>query len=316
MSNNLVTVKSRSFQERLITAIRAAIPSALRTGWWMIRLTLIVSFVVTLLQYLGVVGWLSQWLSPAFQLIGLPGESALVFISGYCVNIYSAIAVIVTLDFSVRSITILAVMCLCAHNMFIETAVQKKTGSSAIRIVLVRTLSAFILAFVLNLVMPENGTIIAAQEHTVSNADIWSILGSWAISAGKLMVKMMVLILSLNILQRVLSEFGVIRLLSKGLKPVMLFFGLPIKTAFLWIVANILGLAYGSAVMIEEREQGKISKEDADLLNHHISISHSNLEDVILFVSVGALLWWMLLFRWAMSAIIVWLRRLELAVKN
>lgn len=68
----------------------------------------------------------------------------------------------------------------------------------------------------------------------------------------------------------------------------MAFFGLPAKTAFLWIVANTLGLAYGAAVMIDETESGKITKKDVDLLNHHISISHSNLEDVFLVASVGA----------------------------
>ncbi len=112
---------------------------------------------------------------------------------------------------------------------------------------------------------------------------------------------MFILILSLNILQRLLAEFGVIRKLSKILRPVLKIFGLPAKTSFLWIVANILGLAYGAAVMIEETELGKISPEDADLLNHHIAISHSNLEDVCAFLSIGASLGWMLDFPMAVS---------------
>jgi hypothetical protein len=91
----------------------------------------------------------------------------------------------------------------------------------------------------------------------------------------------------------------------------MLFFGLPAKTAFLWIVANTLGLAYGAAVMIDEVEAGKISAEDVDLLNHHISVSHSNVEDLLLFTAIGGILPWMLLSRWAMSLVLVWERRLE-----
>jgi spore maturation protein SpmB len=122
---------------------------------------------------------------------------------------------------------------------------------------------------------------------------------------------MLCLIFGLSILQRLLSEFGVIRLLSKLLSPLLLIFGLPARTSFLWIVANVLGLAYGSAVMIEEVEAGKISAEDADLLNHHIGISHSNLEDVLLLCAIGALFWWLLLSRWAMSVILVWERRFE-----
>ncbi len=114
---------------RIIGAVKSAVPPALKTAWWMIRLTVIVSLTVTLMQYIGVIDWLSDVLNPLFNLFGLPGESALVFISGYFVNIYSAVATAVTLELNLRSITILSVMCLCAHNMIIETAVQKKTGS-------------------------------------------------------------------------------------------------------------------------------------------------------------------------------------------
>jgi hypothetical protein len=122
---------------------------------------------------------------------------------------------------------------------------------------------------------------------------------------------MVTLIFGLSIMQRLLSEFGVIKLLSKLFRPLLMIFGLPARTSFLWIVANVLGLAYGAAVMIEETEARKISPEDADLLNHHIGVSHSNLEDLLLFYAIGAFFWWMLLSRWIMSIILVWERRLE-----
>ena len=122
---------------------------------------------------------------------------------------------------------------------------------------------------------------------------------------------MTVLIFSLSIMQKLLSEYGVIRFMAKGLRPVLAVFGLPAKTAFLWIVANILGLAYGAAVMIEESKSGKISKRDIDLLNTHIGISHSNFEDLFLVCSIGGV-WYIILFtRWVGSFILVWEQRLE-----
>jgi hypothetical protein len=96
----------------------------------------------------------------------------------------------------------------------------------------------------------------------------------------------------------------------------MLFFSLPKKTTFLWIVANTLGLAYGAAVMIEETEQGGLTKIESDLLNHHIAISHSNLEDLLLFVAIGASVWWLMIVRLFLAFIVVWLRRLELHFKH
>ncbi|MDD4142435.1 MAG: nucleoside recognition domain-containing protein [Bacteroidales bacterium] len=304
-----------SVKQRIYTTVKDVMPRALKTAWWLIKLTVIISFVILLLRYFGVIDIISTFLSPVFRYVGLPGEAALAFVSGYFVNVYSAIAVMTSLQLDIRSITILSVMVLCAHNMITETAVQKKTGSSALRIVLVRTLSAVFLAFILNLIMPAgSGRAVASGETTAAvgvTLQFSDMLLQWLISTGKLLLKMTALILTLTILQALLSEFGVIRWLGRQLKPLMLFFGLPANTAFLWIVANTLGLAYGAAVMIEETQKGNITKRDADLLNHHIAISHSNLEDLLLLTSVGGLCWWMLLSRWAMSLILVWERRLE-----
>jgi hypothetical protein len=305
---NKSNLRNQSIKDRAVNATKSAINPALRTTWWMVRLTVIVSLAVTILQYFGIIAWLAKLMNPLFNLVGLPGESALVFISGYFVNIYSAIAVAVTLDISLRAVTILAVMCLCAHNMIIETTVQKKTGSSALQMVLLRTGAAFVSAFVLNWIMPAND--IAATHSVSDTLTLNEIAMNWLKSTAGLVIKMSALILSLNILQRLLSEFGIIRILSKLLRPALKIFGLPAKTSFLWIVANVLGLAYGAAVMIEEVEQGKVSKKDADLLNYHIAISHSNLEDISLFLSIGANLWWMLITRWILAAIVVWIRRL------
>ncbi len=85
--------------------------------------------------------------------------------------------------------------------------------------------------------------------------------------------------------------------------------GLPPSTSFLWIVANSLGLAYGSAVMLEEVNQGRITKKDADLLNYHIAISHSNLEDLLLFAAIGVSILWMLIPRLIIAIVVVWGRR-------
>ena len=303
-------------KNRFITTVQSAIPPALATAWWMLRITVTVSFLVKILQYLGVVSWISDLLNPMFQLMGLPGEAALVFISAYLVNIYSAIAVIATLELSYRAITILAVMCLCAHNMFVETAIQKKTGSSAIRIVALRTISAFLMAFVLNLIIPESTAIAMSTASVPESAGLFAVFQAWGISMLQLVVKMFVLIMLLSILQRLLNEYGIIKWISTIFSPILKVFGLPEKTSFLWFVANILGLAYGGAIMIEESKQKRISQEDADLLNHHIAVSHSNLEDIILMASVGASVLWMLFSRWVLAAIVVWLRKFELKIKE
>lgn len=297
---------------RIARCVREVTPNALHTAWWLVKMMLGVTFGIMLLQYMGWLPWLSVHLQPVFSFFGLPGQAALAYVSGYFVNCYSAIAVAVSLHLDARSMTILAVMVLCSHNMIVETAVQKKTGTSVFRVVFIRTFSAFLLGWVLHRVLPGEG-----WAQVLETADVWqheafkTLLQEWAIKVVKVIVPMVLLVFLLTVVQRLLSEFGVIDFIARFLRPLMYFFGLPPKTAFMWIVANILGLAYGAGIMVDEVKAGHISLRDADLLNNHIGISHSNLEDLLLFTSIGAWLPWMLLSRWALSWCWVWERRLE-----
>lgn len=296
---------------RFLNCVKSARPSAFKTIWWLAKIMTLVSFVIMLLQYLGVIEWISYWMTPLFSHFGLPGEAALAYVSGYFVNCYSAIAVMTTLDLGTRAATILSVMVLCSHNMFVETTVQHKTGSSVARIVAIRTLSAFILAWVLNKIMPGSYETSSISDNVQEKLTFVAMLNEWFFRTLKNVIIMTVLVYLLTVLQKILTEYGIIEYISRFLKPVMIFFGLSPRTAFLWLVSNTLGLAYGAGIMIEEAEKGETTKEENDLLNHHIGISHSNLEDLLLFAAVGGAYLWMLLSRWAMSWILVWERRLE-----
>lgn len=302
-------------KEKILGCIRSVLPSTTRTCIWLLKITVGVSFAIMFLKYFNILPWFSNLLAPVFNGIGLPGEAALPFVTGYFVNVYAAISVAVSFDFDVRSLTILSTMVLSAHNMITETAVQKKTGTSAVRIVVIRTLSAFTLAFLLNKVMP--GEVVRTLGGgQVQDMEFMPLFKDWLRSTSGVVIKMTTLIYSLAILQKLLSEYGVIRWISRFLKYPLAFFGLPARTSFLWIVANTLGLAYGAAVMMEEVGSGNVTRRDIDLLNSHIAISHSNLEDLLLLTALGALWYVMLFSRWAGSFVLVWELRAEYYIKD
>ena len=304
-----------SNKDRIARCVKSVLPSTTKTCLWLVKLTVGVSFAIMFLKYFNILPWVSNLLTPIFNGIGLPGEAAFPFVTGYFVNVYAAISVAVAFDFDVRALTILSTMVLCAHNMITETAVQKKTGTSATRIVIVRTISAFTLAFFLNKLLP--GEVMAQLQGGYEQKPEFMVLfKEWLASTATVVVKMTLLIYTLAILQKIMAEYGVIRWISRFLKYPLAFFGLPARTSFLWIVANTLGLAYGAAVMIEEVESGKVTKRDVDLLNSHIAISHSNFEDLFLLSAMGAT-WYVLLFsRWIGSFILVWELRAEYYIKD
>jgi len=303
------TVDATSWQ-KVKGSVVEALPVALKTGWWLIRLIIPVSLAVTLLKFFGILAILSNFLTPLFSLIGLPGEAALVFLTSIFLNIYSAIAVITSLPFSGREVAILAVMCLIAHNLIVETAVQKKTGSKVWEMLAVRLGFSILAGLVLNLIMPETLGHAIKQSTLADESSLLLVLAGWAKSSVFLSIKIILLVSGLMILQRLLQAFGILAILSAGFKPILKPFGLPGRTSFLFLVANVLGLAYGSAVMMEETAKGSLSPEEADLLNYHVAISHSNLEDVLLFVAIGAPALWLLLPRLFLAAFAVWGARL------
>ena len=150
-------------KERIIGCIRKVWPVALKTSCWFLKIMLPVSFVVMLLTYFQVLPAVSAVVAPLFTRIGLPGDAALVFVTGIFTNIYTVIALLSNMDFTVREGILLAMMCLISHNYPVETLVQKKTGSVGWKMVLLRFTCSFIAAAVLNLILPEFAGRMIAQ---------------------------------------------------------------------------------------------------------------------------------------------------------
>lgn len=288
--------------------IKKVLPVALRTSVWFLKIMLPVSFCVMLLSYFNILPYLSSFAAPVFTLLGLPGDAALVFVTSIFTNIYTVIALMSNMDFSVREGVILAMMCLISHNYLVETLVQKKTGSSAVAMVVLRFTCSFIAAFILNLLLPDMGSRLAYQPAIALG--LTETLQNWLQNSLILSLKVVVIISVLMVVQRLLEEFGILKWLSSLLGPVMDVFGLPRPVAFLWLVGNTLGLAYGSAVLMDYAKQGRLTEKEADLLNYHLAVSHSQLEDPLLFAVLGLPVLWLIIPRIVLAIIVVWMRRL------
>lgn len=306
---------NHSLASKVFAVVKDCFKPSMKASLWILKLMVPISLLVVLMQQFGIIDQISKFTSPLFNFVGLPGEAALVYISAALVNVYSAIAVMSAFPFDARAITMLAISSLIAHNLIIETAVQKKTGSSAWAMLATRVLGSIASLVVMNWLLPNTGSALALTGN-VQATTLAVALKTWLTSSILLIAKVVVIVFVLNLLQQVLRQLGVIELLSKALRPLLALFGLPSRTSFLWIVANTLGLAYGSAVMVGEVENDNITHEEADLLNYHVAISHSNLEDLLLFAAVGASVLWMLAVRLIFALIVVWGVRLTLYRKH
>ena len=303
------------FWDRILKCVRTALPQGTKTAIWLLKITIPVSFAVFLLDYSGALNVIAGWVAPLFKLIGLSGEASVVLISAMFTNIYSAIIVMTTLGTGYREGTILAVMCLIAHSLIVETAIQKRTGSKPWRMIFTRITASFIAAILLNRFLPGEMTENqgALLRHSV---DFIPAFKEWLKAIALTTLKIIILVNLLLILQKILNEFDLIKWILKPFTPLLRIMGLPANTGFLWMIAYTLGLSYGGAIMIHQSGEGKLTREEADLLNHHIAISHSQLEDTLLFASIGYNLAILIFPRIMIAIVYVWIRKLELYLRR
>lgn len=295
---------------RIWTCIKQALPKAGKTCLWLLKIILPISLFVRILQYSGLLGKFSAVLEPLFSLIGLPGETAIIFITSVFCPLYAPIALITSMSLGLREATILSLMCLTSHNLIVESSVQAKTGSSFWGMTGLRLVMSFVIALALNEIMPREGW---GQIGIAQSAGICDHIGEvfilWFTSSMKVVISILLIVTALMILHYLLEEFRLMKGLSRVFAPLMKLFGLPRETAFLWLVGNVVGLAYGGAIMIDEIEQKKLSRSNGNLLNYHLAMCHSLLEDTIIFVAIGIPALWLIITRVVFAMIVVWLRR-------
>lgn len=302
--------------ELCIKILRGAVRPSLKTSAWLLRLMLPISLTVQVLQFYGIIEWLAQWLNPVFQYMGLPGASAIAFMTSACVTTYAGLAVMLSMTLTMRQATILAVMSLICHALPLESAVVRKVGSRPLRMALLRIAAAFIAAFYLNLVLPELGTAFGGMQTSASPVSINEVLWLWLVSSFKLSLMILGLIFALMVIQRILDDTGVMYKLVKPLRPLMRVFGLPENSAYLWLVGNILGISYGSAAMLALEESGQITKEEANEVNYHLIMNHSMLEDTLVFATQGISAFWILSTRMLFALVMVWGRKVIYALRR
>lgn len=281
-----------------------------RTSLWLLRIILPISLLVRFLDYFGILQWLATFLDPLFLNMGLPGSSAIVFITSIFLPLYAPLAIITSLPLTLRELTILALMCQISHNLPVESAIQAQTGTSFRAMTLLRISMSIVVGVMLNLILPaEMGMPLFAQTNVTAITSVGALLLLWLKSSLQIALLILIIVFLLNLLYSLLDNYQLIPKLSRGIKPLLAFFGLPKSTAFLWLIGYIVGLAYGGALMMDQMKEGKVTRSEASLLNHHLAISHSVLEDNLLFVALGVSLWWILAVRFTVAFVVVWLRR-------
>src|SRR5699024_3297606 len=133
------------------TIIRG-LKEGLSVSWMLGKIVFPVTIIVTILQYTPVLDWFIKLVSPVMHWIGLPGVSAMTLVLGNALNLYAGIGAIISFDFTVKEVFIMAIMLSFSHNLFIESSVASRVGVSWWLISGIRIGLALFSALIINLV--------------------------------------------------------------------------------------------------------------------------------------------------------------------
>lgn len=281
---------------------------AMNTSWWVIRIVVPTSLIVSLLDYYGVIAGISVYTEPLFSLIGLPGKAAVVYISSLLLPLYVPIAVMGGLALDLREVSILSLMCLLAHNLPVESAVQKKSGAPFVMTVLLRVGFSLFGGFLLNAVIPSElvGGDVTISQTAAAPSDVIEMFENWGWSTALLCIKLLSVITVLMLIQDYLRRNGLMDKISSLLAPFMRLCGLRPDSSFLWLIANIVGLTYGAGIMAQELENSRMDREELLRVNAHIALNHSLVEDTAIFSMIGVSCYYLLIPRFIFALVTVW----------
>lgn len=280
----------------------------IKTTWTLGKIIFPVTLIVALLQYTPILPWVIDAISPLMKLLGLSGDAAIPLVLGTFLNLYGAIGAILTLDFTIKEVFILAVMLSFSHNLIVESSVALKVGIKLWIVLATRLGLALTSAIVINLVWhggnetAQYGLIQATSDDKVSG--IGAILLQAIEKAGLGILQLTMIVIPLMIVIQILKDLQWLKKFSRGMSPVTKSLGMNENTSTTMAAGLLFGLAYGAGVMIQAVDEDGVGKRDLTLAFIFLMACHAVVEDTLIFVPLGIPVWPLFLIRVCVAIIL------------
>ncbi len=275
------------------------------------KLMIPIIVAIKLLEQFGLIQSLSNLLSPAMQWLGLPGAMGLVWATTMLTNLYGGLVVYASLaadyPLTVAQVTVLCFIMLTAHTLPVEAGVARKAGVSLWFTLLLRIGMAL-----------AGGIILAFIYHHFELAQkpaqlLWTAEPlqpgwiAWLLSQLSSLLWIFFIVLALVILLDLLQKTGITDAINRMLRPLLHLLGIGREAETITLIGITLGLSYGGTMLIHQARAGHIRPRDVLFSISLLGLSHSLIEDTLLMLLTGADLFGILLFRVALSLLVIFL---------
>ncbi|GMB82979.1 nucleoside recognition domain-containing protein [Shinella zoogloeoides] len=260
--------------------------------WVLVRITVPIALLTELLSRMGVIEAITPAFAPVMNLVGLPPELGLAWLTGVLIGIWGAVPLIFTLvplsSLSVADVTIFSALILFAHALPIEQKIIQQAGPDMIVTTILRLAGGLLYGFLLHQIFSVTGWLSEPVDPAwipISATPDW-IEYLWGLA--ETMVWMFIILVTLSWGLDILKATGILGLLMKALSPVLRLAGIRGEAEHLTAVGLFLGISYGAGLLIREAQSGAVSPRQIFLSCVFMGFAHSVIEDTLIVLALGA----------------------------
>ena len=282
------------------------------------KLMIPIILLVKVLEEIGAITLLGQWLGPLMALVGLPEEMGLVWAATIATNIYGGMIVLYSVaadnTLTVAQMTVLGGLLLMAHGLPIETRIAQLAGMRMRVAIITRMFGAFAFDWLLHIFYDQTQTLQEPAQMMWQPQPIPDGLVYWFLAQAKALVMIQIVIIILLTFLKIMRMLGVEKVIQWMLRPLLKLVGIGKEATTITLVGITLGIAFGGGLLIKEAHAGHVSKKDVFTSLILLGFCHSLIEDTLLVILLGAhlsgVLWFRLVFAFMFtSAMSYWLTK-------
>lgn len=276
----------------LLSFLRRNASQTLAVYWLLVRITVPIAILTELFSRMGAVRALAPAFAPVMNLVGLPPELGLAWLTGMLVGIWGAVPLVFTLvpaaSLSIADITVFSALILFAHGLPIEQKIIQKAGPGMVATTLLRVGGGLLYAFLLHHVLAATGWLAGPAAPVWLAAGAAPDWGAYLLNLAETMGWMFVILIALSFGLELLKAAGLMDLMMAALSPVLRLAGIRGEAGQLTAIGLFLGISYGAGLLIREAQSGAIAPRQIFLSCVFMGFAHSVIEDTIVVMSLGA----------------------------